>query len=581
MVEITLSLEEDLEAPPLVEHQPAEFICATPLGAQLSLTLDGLPIEPFMRPGEVAWRWRWNPGPAVGIHRAELAAAWSDGSVARRAWPLRVATRKIDQDRYQALIEDIQRVAYSILYTLAGAGAEGADLSREAPWQHSPIEEYYTLFEERFDTFERAARRIAARPREHLRATQERAPLGRAAAIGADALARLPRGEFDAAPPGIADELQEALRPGGGLLPREVPADAAVPSTDTYEHRLLKHLLALLLRRARFIGGLAEGEAARLTASESLFAVSNARVARTAQIAAGCTDAARRLRDLRGLPFLAEVRPLAAFRGPTPLLQRDAAYREIYRMWLSLRQPPLVAFDSPLFHLPIADMPRLYEVWCALEVVRALLALGGAVRQQQLIARPDAADEEPALDFALDLAEDAPLLVIDHGERTLILRYQPRYRPLTTDHRPPTTESEQRSSAAYPAPRPAPELPEQRVSRRPSTRLGSLDRHTRVPDLAIEIRLPGAQPQVLLLDAKYRLDAEGRGVPQDALADAYAYLGAIGCDGVRATIGALLLYPGAGAAELYPSGVGALPLLPGRMSALETVLADLLEIQRS
>ena len=86
---------------------------------------------------------------------------------------------------------------------------------------------------------------------------------------------------------------------------------------------------------------------------------------------------------------------------------------------------------------------------------------------------------------------------------------------------------------------------------------------------------------VLLLDAKYRLDAEGRGVPQDALADAYAYLGAIGCRGERATIGALLLYPGAGAAELYPSGVGALPLLPGRTSELETVLADLLDLPRS
>jgi large subunit ribosomal protein MRP49 len=572
-MEIRLSLEEHIDFPPLTEHQSVEFACAAPTGALLSLALDGQPLEPFMRPGEAAWRWRWNPGPAVGVHRAELAAAWPDGSAARRAWSLRVATRKIDQDRYQTLIEDIQRVAYGILYTLAGASAEGAGLSREVPWRHSPIEEYYTLFEERFETFERAARRIAARPREHLRATQERAPLGQAAAIGADALARLPHGEFDEAPPGVADELQEALRPGGGLLPRELPATAAVPTADTYEHRLLKHLLALLMRRARFLGRLAESEATRLTANESLFSAGGVRGARAAQIAAGCADAARRLRDLRGLPFLAEVRPLAAFRGPTPLLQRDPAYREVYRMWLSLRQPPLIAFDSQLFHLPIADMPRLYEVWCALEVVRALLALGGTVRQQQLIARPDQAGEEPALDFALDLAEDAPLLVIDHGEYTLTLRYQPRYRPLTTDHpfdmaqgrRPRTTELEQRSPV---------------VGRRSSVGLGSLDRHTRVPDLAIEIRQPGAPPQALLLDAKYRLDAEGRGVPQDALADAYAYLGAIGRSGVRATVGALLLYPGAGAAELYPSGVGALPLLPGRANELETVLADLLDLRR-
>jgi large subunit ribosomal protein MRP49 len=99
-----------------------------------------------------------------------------------------------------------------------------------------------------------------------------------------------------------------------------------------------------------------------------------------------------------------------------------------------------------------------------------------------------------------------------------------------------------------------------------------------VPDLAIEVRGPAAPPQVLLLDAKYRLDAEGRGVPQDALADAYTYQGAIGYAGARATIGALLLYPGTGAPELYPSGVGAIPLLPERSEILESALVAALDL---
>jgi large subunit ribosomal protein MRP49 len=95
-----------------------------------------------------------------------------------------------------------------------------------------------------------------------------------------------------------------------------------------------------------------------------------------------------------------------------------------------------------------------------------------------------------------------------------------------------------------------------------------------VPDLAIEIQRTGEPPQVLLLDAKYRLDAEGRSVPQDALADAYTYFGAIGAAGRRATLGALLLYPGTGAPERYASGVGAIPLLPGRTAALAEQLAE-------
>ena len=72
----------------------------------------------------------------------------------------------------------------------------------------------------------------------------------------------------------------------------------------------------------------------------------------------------------------------------------------------------------------------------------------------------------------------------------------------------------------------------------------------------------------------------GRGVPQDALADAYTYFGAIGSAGRRATLGALLLYPGVGAPERYASGVGAIPLLPGRTAALAKQLAEWLGLAR-
>jgi hypothetical protein len=557
-MEIALSLEEHPDIPSIAEHQAVELVCAAPWGAQLSLTIAGQLLEPFLRPDEAIWRWRWNPGAAVGVHHATLAARWHDGRVQERTWVLRVVTRKLDQERYEALLEDIQRVAYSILYTLAGMSAEGAGLQREVLWQRSPLEEYYALFADRLDTFERAVRRIAARPHEHLRDMETRTLLGQAAAIDADALAQLPRGELDAAPPGVADELQAALRPGGGLLPREVPVQHAAPTTDIYEHRLLKHLLFSLLRRARFIHMLADREVLRLAVTEEATGVLSTRRSRAEQISAGCRDATRRLRDLSTMAFLADVRPLTAFRGATALLRRDAAYREVYRMWLALRQHPFVAFDSPLFHLPIADLPHLYEIWCVLQVVQALLACGGTVREQRLLEGLDRENTKEDLEFAIDLVEDAPLLVIDHGECTLTLRYQPHYRPLGT-------QTSQWSRFA---------------GRRSPEKLGSLDRHTHIPDIAIEVQRLGAPPRVLLLDAKYRLDSVGRSVPQDALADAYTYLGAIGCAGSPATLGALLLYPGHGTPELYPSRVGTLPLLPGCPVELEAVLAERLDLRR-
>jgi large subunit ribosomal protein MRP49 len=282
------------------------------------------------------------------------------------------------------------------------------------------------------------------------------------------------------------------------------------------------------------------------------------RRSRADQISLGCRDATRRLRDLSAMAFLTDVRPLTAFRGATTLLRRDAAYREVYRMWLALRQHPFVAFDSPLFHLPIADLPRLYEIWCVLQVVQALLACGGTVHEQRLLEGHDQENTKEDLEFAIDLVADTPLLVIDHGECRLILRYQPHYRPL----------------AARPGLWPV------LAGRRSSEKLVSLDRHTHIPDIAIEVQRPGAPPRVLLLDAKYRLDSAGRSVPQDALADAYTYLGAIGCAGSPATLGALLLYPGHGTPELYPSRVGTLPLLPGSPTQLGTILAEHLDLRR-
>lgn len=546
-MDIHLSIEGPFDIPPIAEHQPVEFICPAPDGARLALSLDGQLLDPFLRPGEPAWRWRWNSGSAVGLHQARLNTTWPDGGVTHHVLALRVVPRKIDQDRYELLLDDIQRVAYGIVYALAGAGAEGSRLQREAPWRRSPAEEYYALFEERLEPFTRAVQRIATRPREHLRDSAARTPLGQAAKLEADVIAQVTRGVFDEAPPGVAAELQEALRPGGGLLPRDIPTSRSAPTTDTYEHRLLKHLLTLLLRRVRAIGALAGREAERLNACAALLGGAGTRRARISQIAAGCSAATQSLRELSSLPFLAEVGPLSAFRGTTPLFQRDPSYREVYRTWQALRAHPFIAFDSPHFAIPIADLPHLYERWCALEVVGALLGLGGEVREQRLVVRRHESSEEDELEFSVELAEQVPLLVLQLDSLTLTLRYQPRYRPQAAD----------RAGA-----------------------LESLDRHTHVPDLAIEVRRPGAAPQVLVLDAKYRLDAEGRGLPPDALADGYTYLGAIGRDGARATLGALLLYPGAGEPERYSSGVGLLPLLPGRGAQLAALLAGWLGIQR-
>jgi hypothetical protein len=98
MLEITLLPELDRDVPALTEHQPVEFVCAAARGSNLALTVDGLALEPFLRPGDAAWRWRWNPGTSAGLHQLELLITDPHGNTIRQHYSLRVYTRKLDQE---------------------------------------------------------------------------------------------------------------------------------------------------------------------------------------------------------------------------------------------------------------------------------------------------------------------------------------------------------------------------------------------------------------------------------------------------------------------------------------------------
>lgn len=489
----------------LEEGQAAELSALPPPGARLSLELAGAPLEPYLRPGDPAWRWRWLAPGAAGAYELLLRASWPDGARAELRASLRVLPRKLDLDHYHALLDDLQSLGRSLALALGG-GAEPGALPRDpeaAPL--TPVEELASLFGPDLEQLAVAVERLGRRPPDRLRSAVTPVEPGRVRD-----LASIDRVQPPASPP-AGDELRDLL----ATLP-SLPERRPDPGYDSYEHRLLRRLLDTLW-----------GRLTRLLALPGL----------PAPALAQATAARERLRGLRALPFLAQVPPLADYRGPTPRLQRDPELRAVYRYWQRLRRRPLLAWDAATLALPVAELPRLYERWCAARTAMALLELPGwQVAEQGIVA----AAEEGA-ELRLGLPEGPPLLVLARADGArLALRYQARYAPL---------------------------------ARARGAELAALDRHSRVPDLALELRAPGAAARVVVLDAKYRLDASG-GVPADALADAYSYLGGIGGpDGVRATLGAALLYPGRGRAEIYPSGVAALPLLPGASPALTEWLA--------
>lgn len=473
----------------LAERQPVSFAALPPAGGGLTLTVNGERLEPFLRPGDAHWYWHWHPCETVGHCLALLRTTDNEPAVSELWASFTISPHKLDRQAYHELLADLERTARGLVFSLTGAGvAVEAGTAGGNPLVQLP------LSSAEFARLEAAILRIARRPHQILQRRPERVPITQVRDFAATRDWNL-TGASEAATTAYGGQHQP--------LPATVEQATSTTATDIYENRLLKQLLAELARRLR---NCAAAEAAALTA---------------------------RATQLQALPFLAEVGTSLALRGPTRVLQHNPDYRTVYQCWQALRRSAQPAVTSTLGALPVHELPRLYERWCALQLAQALALLPDAkIVQQQLVT-------SAGTGYQVRLIEDQPLLQIEHGPARLRLRYQPRYRPGSGDGQ-----------------------------------LGSLDRHTRIPDLALEMTRPGTAPRLWVCDAKYRLDAAG-GIPADALADAYTYLGSIGSsDGTRAVETALLLYPGR-QLETYTSGVGALPLRPGATGALTAWVADL------
>lgn len=435
----------------------------------------------------VPWR---RAGP--GRHRIEA----QNGETRWKA-DIEIEPETIDRAAFAAMIEDLaHRLPASIALSLQQAGAN-------LPIERTALDRP-TLAEE----LERLRRLV-------------RGPRGLAAvlrSIGQSPLTRLAR-EAEMRP------VERSLRPDltrlGPLLaslpldsrcrPRRLVDMRPVESFNTPENRFAAHFARLAARRLRRLMALAE-EVKELNGQD------------VAELSGELKQAAG------SFPQLAGLRPLAAPPASQAML-RLAPYRRTLGLWRRFRQSLAATLEDRRLDAPGENLPALYELWCALSVIRgALDALAGAgwsIESQQLVGKTT------------------------HGFGVRAL--------------PPNQPAAAAVSAAG---RLRLEIRPQASASRRGSPLSSVS-HEMVPDMAFLLWAGGELASVLVFDAKYKRDGQ-----RPFMADIdkmHTYRDAIrDAAGRRIVRYAAIVYPGEENFD-YAGKVGAVPAVPGRTSPADVV----------
>ena len=336
---------------------------------------------------------------------------------------------------------------------------------------------------------------------------------------------------------------EKTAMPSGLTLRSQLPASPAVETLDTAENRWLRTQLDAITRTVAEL----RSRAARPAQNDE----------RPDGRAAAIDNELRALEEHLA-PFLA-MSPLSDATGPVRTdfasltLLGAEGYREAYQSILRLRMALRVHGET--VDLAVKDISELYEIWCYIAVVRLVAEV--------LDVRADPADI-----FSLD---DAGVQVrLRKGTRSSI----------TLPH------AAGRVRIAY--------------NHRFTGWTG-----TQAPDVMIEIVREGMPAVILVLDAKYRLDASeeyvsafgGPSAPIDAINQLHRYRDAIVLAGehgrlARVVVRGVALFPlGETASADYAShrlreslvvlGVGALPFLPRNQTWVSTWIRSVIEAPNS
>lgn len=312
-----------------------------------------------------------------------------------------------------------------------------------------------------------------------------------------------------------------------GDLPLRVIDQRVHETVDVYENRLVRlyhdQVLQRVLRLQRYLERSGKERP------------SDAVVGLRAELAAA----------RRAATFLDEVSsPSYLPTTVTMVLLKRPAYRAAFEGYLELHRSLAVRLDDPRLDLPLENLPSLYQLWGTLSACSTLLRVavghGYRLESQRLVHR------ESSGAFIQMVPAGATAIRLVHPVHATVVSL----------------------------------IPEQSYGASGSFRSISFVQR---PDITIKIERRGADPELLLLDPKYKLDSDAEGSseltgkPKKIDIDKmHAYRDAIRDNqGRRIVSSACTIYPGPSVS--YANGIEAIQGNPAKLEILEEHLRAMIE----
>jgi hypothetical protein len=424
------------------------------------LLVDDVPLEALRSKEANTARWRWMPGFHAGSVRIVLKLSGSE--VHRLEITTDPDLRKLTRDDFDCMVREVLEDTFS-LFSLS---AFRKGIARQSGTRPPPIARLEFLHS-RSEAIIDAVEEIGRFPRNFLQSEQITVPFHRTRRLTGLEILKSFRSGLVLKETRTASKLPQVL---GGRVPAQIITRRRSNSADIAEHRQIRACLeswgSWLSSIADTLEGLVGKDDPEMLSTLGGWSVRARRSARS------LSKAAR-------TGFLAEAGDAPATLKMSPLFRSDPAYSRFYRLWQDMNLG-LASLFGDFLEMPLARTYELYELWCFLRLLRAAVEEYGT----------DALDLSDLFtsDASGGLTLSSGALTVSIGTGMAIC-FQRRYREYWRD---PDGQ-------------------------------GSFSR-TMVPDVVIAgSDLHGSQNQMIVLDAKYRID-DGL---NDALSSIHTYRDAL------------------------------------------------------